>query len=420
MYIDCIGTCIIRDIMGMFDDSAGYVVGKFVQSLNPISIVEKSPLKKDFEVKDIFGDKSDFYQRCESLDLNKSVFDFVGGGVKSDYLLIDFGCMRHPIFETKEGCGTVVFPEKMPLLVEKGYISEYSIKPILNYKLEEIYEYLERYFEKLLQFYEEDQIIVVDVRCCLYTSNNKTKRLAVFNKTEIEEDNAAIDIAYQYALKRLPKAHIIPFPKHMLCDVNHKWGNAKLHYIIQYYQYALAALNTITCKIYERDIEKCIISSLCDNTDKYCVCKIKEYTYFTTKYKCELDDLCGRFKLYEQYFKMVAMEKKTDIIIHFFRRCKPDLTGFYGLNEISKFFVDMLLKEKVFAEEQVQKILIIENGNPEYKGLETCARDAKRVLETERIIICDIMNTQRIKDKFRKLHYHGAVIDPYEIINNIQ
>lgn len=79
-YISAIGTCILRDIVGMHDNNAGYVVEKYVQSLNPISIISKSPLIKKFEVEDVFFDKSNFYQRCINLDLNKQVFEFCGGG----------------------------------------------------------------------------------------------------------------------------------------------------------------------------------------------------------------------------------------------------------------------------------------------------------------------------------------------------
>ena len=99
--IGCIGTCIIRDIVGMHEDNAGYVVEKYLQGPNPISMVGKSPLLKEFDAADVLSDKSNFYQRCVSLDLNKQVFKFSGEGTKKDFLLIDFGCMRHPIFETK-------------------------------------------------------------------------------------------------------------------------------------------------------------------------------------------------------------------------------------------------------------------------------------------------------------------------------
>ena len=417
VHINCIGTCIIRDIVGMHDNDAGYMVDKFVQEPNPISIVGKSPLIKNLEVKDVFFDKSNFYQRCISLDLEKHVFEYIREGKEGSYVLIDFGCMRRLIFETNEGCGTVVFPEKLPMLLERGYISEYSIKPTLAYSKEEIYTCLDRYFEELLQIYKEEQIIIVDVRCCLYTSNNITKRLGVFNEQEIKSDNEAIDIAYQYALFKLPRAHVIPFPLHMMCDVHHKWGNIKLHYIKEYYKYALVALDTITCGRYDTDTEKIIISSLCDDTDKFCIRRKEEFTYFTTKYKVELDDLCGRYKAYEQYFKTVAMENKTDMLEKFFKSCKFHTIGFYGLNEISKFYIDMILKMEFFTDDQMQNILIIENGNAEYKGLNVCPRDSKEYLGMDSIIVCDIMNIKRIKDKLERLCFHGNVTDLYEIIN---
>lgn len=346
----------------------------------------------------------------------KTSVRFLHGG-KKDFLLIDFGCMRHSVFETKEGCGTVVFPEKIPLLREKGYISQYSIKPTLKYSIEEIHVFLNRYFEALLGICKEEQIIIVDVRCCLYTSNDRTKRFGVFNEVEISGDNAAINIAYQYALLQLPKAHVIPFPPHMMCDFNHKWGNYKLHYINEYYQYALKAVDTITCARYDIDTEKLIISALCDDTDRLCMRRKEEFTYFTTKYKVELDDLCGRYKAHEQYFKTMTMENKADMLREFFQNCKFCTIGFYGLNEISKFFIDIIYQMELLAQGKIQKVLIIENGNVEYKGLDTCSREAKKFLEVDSIIICDIMNVQRIKDKLERLHYRGNVTDLYEIIN---
>lgn len=413
-YICCIGTCIIRDIVGMHEDNAGYVVERYVQGPNPISMVGKLPLLKEFNAADVLSDKSNFYQRCISMDLNKRVFEFFGEAKKKDFLLIDFGCMRHPIFETKEGCGTVVFPEKMSLLLEKGYISQYSIKPTLKYSIDEIHACLDHYFKELLEIYKEEQIIIVDVRCCLYSSNDKTKRLSLFNETEIKEDNAAIDIAYQYALSQLPQAHVIPFPPHMMCDTNHKWGNAKLHYIKEYYQYALKALDTITCGRYDADTENLIISALCDDVDGYCMRRKEEFTYYTTKYKVYLDDLCGRYKMYEQYFKTIVMENKVEMLRRFFQGCQNHTIGFYGLNEISKCFIDMLRGADSFDK---KKILIIENGSTEYQGLTVCSRDAVEFLKMEYIIICDVMCVQKIKDKLERLCYSGKAIDLYEIAN---
>lgn len=101
----------------------------------------------------------------------------------------------------------------------------------------------------------------------------------------------------------------------------------------------------------------------------------------------------------------------------FFQSCKFCTIGFYGLNEISKFFIDIIYQMELLADEKIQKILIIENGNVEYKGLDTCSRDAKKFLEMDSIIICDIMNVQKIKEKLERLCYYGNVTDLYEIIN---
>ena len=60
---------------------------------------------------------------------------------------------------------------------------------------------------------------------------------------------------------------------------------------------------------------------------------------------------------------------------------------------------------------------IIENDNADYKGLAACSRDTKKLLEVDSIIICDIMNVQKIKEKLERLCYYGNVTDLYEIIN---
>ena len=80
--LNILGCCVPRDTFGMHQNDGGYIVNRYVQIPNPISLVTKSPLYNvNMEIKDdIFVGKTAFLKRCHILELRKQVFDFFRGG----------------------------------------------------------------------------------------------------------------------------------------------------------------------------------------------------------------------------------------------------------------------------------------------------------------------------------------------------
>lgn len=79
--LNILGCCILRDTFGMHPDDGGYAINRYVQIPSPISLVTKSPLyDENAEIEDnIFVGKSNFAKRCQTLELKKQVFDYLGG-----------------------------------------------------------------------------------------------------------------------------------------------------------------------------------------------------------------------------------------------------------------------------------------------------------------------------------------------------
>lgn len=116
-HVSILGICVSRDIIGIVENkkgiTEGYNVDRYISSASPISLVAQKPLKDEYiqMVRECFGDKCRFDQRCVEIDLVKSAFSYLNE-VKSEYLIIDMMSLRKDLFKTDLGIGTIIFNKK--------------------------------------------------------------------------------------------------------------------------------------------------------------------------------------------------------------------------------------------------------------------------------------------------------------------
>lgn len=257
----------MRDIFGMHDDDAGYQIERYVQCISPVSAVMDSPLINP--VGDMsenrFPDISAFFIRCQKLELEKKLFDYIGES-ESDYLLIDAAEFRRKLLLFENGGSfseNYVLKSMLDEYVRSGMIPDnFIVEDPMEMDRDTINRCLDEYCDRICDLYEQNKIILVEIRAGKPWNNVNTEM------RRMEEETAAvfnrrIDYAFSHLKTRLPSAHIVEFPENVPLDYEHKWGRNLLHYVQEYYDYALSAL-------------KIIIEGGADMSEKLCLQELKD------------------------------------------------------------------------------------------------------------------------------------------------
>ena len=271
IHLSILGGCPTRDMFGFCDLKQVFVVDRYVEGVNPISLIQKSPLKKPFclenlneeQKRDVFGTLSPFYQRCLSIDIRKDL-DYVLNA-KSDYLLLDFIALRfnvlrdllnEEVFLTdldwiEKSCGYLKY------LTKAGYISsQFDSLDILSLPDAFFESAMDRLLKKILSRYDEEQIILVDLQCVEWCIDKDKRFCYLGDVTRARVKTQRIRRGFEYFEKRLPRCHIIFFPQDVVSYDGHKWGKLNLHYVDEYYEYGYRSVETIVNNRNNRDKEE--------------------------------------------------------------------------------------------------------------------------------------------------------------------
>ena len=410
-HISILGECCCRDIFGVHTNNGGYVIDRFVQSCGPLSLIMKSPLKKEADegFAKLLSDKSDFYKRVVRQDAEKSVFSYMSE-VQSDWLLIDFAEMRYPLYLTETGAGTAVFPEKLTAFKEHGYIGKYQLLNLNDLSEESLYRGVDRFLTRILELYPAEKIILVDIRAAEEFVNIQSKRCDYYQQDLIDRVNPIAEKCYQYALSRMPSCHTIPFPEEMVGKAGHKWGTHCLHYSEEYYDYGLKAMNIISGENFSLEEERSLIQKL----KEICNDRVRQAyrSYSKNKIRFLNSELATykRFRQYEEYFKKMARQNKGTAILDFFSAQDIKICSFYGLNEISKYYMDILQNSDIKCE------YIVENNDLEvYLGARIIGRNASFFPVTDCMVIADL-DSDKVRRKLQTMGYGGLIVDYNELI----
>lgn len=259
--INVIGCCAVRDIFGLHDEDGGYTIAKYVQNISPISAVTKSPLIRKLTEEDeaIFSKTNRFIARCQKLELEKRAFDYIAGST-SDYLVIDIAEFRRKLYYFPENEGWFsenynlrpMFDSYLEAKIIPSYYETYSPFDICTEKRE---AFLDKYCDRLCGLSRPDRIILVDIRAGGYPMLYD-KRLTAEEIRTAGIFNERIDHAFEYVRSRIKGMHVVSFPDYVTIDHDHKWGRNLLHFVKEYYDYALKAVDIIINGEYNAEREK--------------------------------------------------------------------------------------------------------------------------------------------------------------------
>lgn len=271
-----LGTCISRDIVELL----GYHVRRFVQDISPISTSLESPLDGEFKLTEenivdylLDPQLNHFHKRNILLDINKDLYQYFFS-VKSDWLILDAGCLRFSTFFSKKrtaGVTEFIF-DRFSGLLDK---SEFDSVAVNDMDDDCFAKSMDDYILPILKNFDERKIIVVEQYLVGEYVDAARSEIHKFND-EIKESNKAIFRGYNYFKNKIGNAHFIPFPSNILGDEIHKWGRNPLHYVSEYYEYGSEAIKIILKEL-PMDDEKSMIARLREGYEH----KIEvEYLYF--------------------------------------------------------------------------------------------------------------------------------------------
>ena len=408
--ISILGVCTSRDIFGISDTTQKYTVDAFVQSCNPISAVSPSPLIKDDDngFKTVFDGWSDFYIRCAKQDIKKEVFSYFEKK-KSEWLIIDFASLRKDLLITDKGICTELIPHKARNLYEEGFIGSYKVLNANSISRIKLLEYIDSYLERLLNIYQEKNIIVIDILGVDYCVNKQTKLIKYFDEQEVKTVNPLSHEIYEYTKERLPNCHYIPFPEEMIGDANHKWGANKLHFLKEYYDYAYCCIDTITSKNYSKREEEFIFNEAKNNCNKDIKDNYREFFRSTIKKLGYEASVSKKLRRYDEYFRELLLSDGQNKIIEYINEHNIHTCSIWGFTELCKYFVELLQSNGVQIKYIVQKINI-----HEYKSIPIIDPEQTHFTETDCMIIADLA-VDNVKKQLQEIKYTNLIVDYREL-----
>ncbi|WP_370790441.1 DUF6270 domain-containing protein [Bilophila wadsworthia] len=408
------GSCVSRDIFSI-NDCQEYTINRFIQSVSPISASVSPVIDMDYqdlivEVIDNFNITS-FYKRCFSLGITGKAFDYLFE-VPSDYLIIDMSCCRFDLMICSGGkilpkISGQNYPEILDTVVKKYNLPEFTeVISDDNEIISLMNQLLPKYFEKILENYPLERIILVETDAAAFYLNKKGT-VTEFKNTVIESWKKRIHHGEEIAREYLHGCHIIEFPEYVFADENHKWKLAQLHYVQEYYEYAFQAIKIILTGNREKEL----LNILKNQYSRTCQEKYYPNLYKTISSISNLRSEKSRLLKYCDYFRDIFINKeKYDNILIFFQIKKYKSCAIYGLSTVGIFYIDLLEKHSIIVD------YVVENGDESmYKNrILRLKRDTNIYPKTDIIIIADVMNIQAIKNKVSKTT-SIPLIDIYEI-----
>ena len=204
------------------------------------------------KIKNLINEKfnwTNFYKKMFLMDVGKDMFEYFCS-IKSDYCVIDMACCRFDIYSFLHGgfltknlslkhLDKIVRNEEFFYPVNQLIIDDEQIMLLLEKGVPE-------YLDKLLEVYPVNRIVLVETKP-LESYLGKDQRLHLFPRPNNTPSwKRRMDCGYEIARKHLPGCHIIEFPENNAANQDHKWGLGRLHYLYEYYDYALNCMDVIT------------------------------------------------------------------------------------------------------------------------------------------------------------------------------
>ena len=257
--INILGCCVCRDIFRINEESAEkYSIHRFIQYINPFSIVEKENEKVilNQEELEVFQDKSNFVKRCVAFDFNKSVQDVIKTN-PTDYLIIDLCEFRYLLIKVKLptsiGYSVTVTKTKhvndiLNNLNKIPSLSGVEVGDSFDLTESEIKDCIDKYISFLTKFYKPEQIILIKNIPTHLHINDVLHRFEECNTSSTFLTLQKLNMCYEYFQGKLHDVNVIDVPEFLVGEFNHKWGFDPLHFVDDYYVYLYKAFEMIVQK----------------------------------------------------------------------------------------------------------------------------------------------------------------------------
>ena len=358
---------------------------------------------------EIFGDTSKFLKKMMLLELYRGGWQYLNEG-KSDYILLDMGCLRYDI------CHLLDHGEKCPISInsifQKYYLrmmemdlfpKEYIRQDITTIDDAALFQYLDEFVDKLKQMYDVNKIILFETQG-MYEYLGKDGKIYIDRINESDRFNEIINKGYDYIKNKLYGCHIVRFPKGVLGDEAHIWGQCNFHYVKEYYEYAYDAMKCIVENSDNRVVEEVSLMKIKEKwEDKiertYHPMRIQSY-----KKSVETVRLNNRRTQYLEYIVKCIADNKS-------LKLKDDVktVAFYGLSQIARMLIP-ICKKKNFS-----ICYIVEDGCNSYDGIMVLPRNTKEFPPVDCMIIADL-RVEIVRKKLLNLNVDFEITDIYEII----
>lgn len=401
----------------MHPQDGGYKIERHVQEISPIASVAEGASEKEINLDDpeyqaVRSElKHNFHKKMLELDLNKCVFKYLGE-VHSKWLMIDVGVLRFDHYRCSGGkiaYLTAKYDKQIEALMEAGVVcGELERIPSAAIPDDEYYGCMEKYALEILNLYDEEHIILHE--CYPVSTVTNGENVGVYDYGMVVKYRKAIEKGFEFIRNRLPKAHVIEFPGGVIGDTNHKWGRYCLHYVREYYDYALEAVNIIT-NGYDIGREKELLSELKHHYEKLLRDKYEPVQVRSLKKYIERDAQCTKMTKYEQYMKdLILKPEKLEHLRDSIINNNFGSVAFYGRTELCDMFLSLFEKWGICVD-----YIVEQSKETKYKGIPLVKRTSEKYPDTQLMIITDVISNARIKKKLAQMKVSYPVYDVYEI-----
>lgn len=230
------GGCATRDVFSLeniFPDSDDFVVKKYFSRTVPASLCH-DPYSLDLNF------EKDFHKRLFLEDSKKTFRYFLLEKLVNDYLILDFvSAVRFSLYDVSGMIGTLTPQNKLALIEKK---KKYKTVPCWSEGYLNFHSVGMGYFSDFISR-NKDRVILNKI----YFSNICSDGSVM--ESSVEKYNFRLNEIYSYLEGYLNPDLVISYdPSVLVCDVNHKWGKDMFHYGFDYYAALASAIKNIICR----------------------------------------------------------------------------------------------------------------------------------------------------------------------------
>ena len=357
--VNICGSCILRDTFyyqGVYgkEKDGGYRINRYVNFFSPLAL-EQPPIpiydRAAYEAFDLKPYKlTNFFRRCRRLDFERSFMEYLND--PADFLMIDTVMFRFQPYQMQvDGQKLLCHGEHrrtLEAMAKQGILPQLDAEVFSFESLseEELRRRLQVYANHLKTVCPEERMILVETRHVFLQIDhaNHVKSFPLASQRIYRDGNRRMQKVFGILRELLPQAHLIPFPKQVLAETEHRLGVSGLHYTREYYEYCFQAVEMIR-KGLPRETEQEQIQALCDActmqyTETYAQFIEESFAAIDWGEKQKLRAERDRFLKYADFFRLY-LEQHADVVRFCYKK-QIRTIGVYAYNRITLYLRPIL------------------------------------------------------------------------------